>query len=35
MSEMARTVDSQGYQADPETLKALGRVAVFMGGDSA
>lgn len=35
MSEMARTVDSQGYQADPETLKALGRVAVFLGGDSA
>ncbi|EDM46923.1 D-alanine--D-alanine ligase [Marinobacter algicola] len=35
MSEVARTVDSQGYQADPETLKALGRVAVFLGGDSA
>jgi len=35
MSEMARTADLHGYQADPETLKALGRVAVFMGGDSA
>lgn len=35
MSEMARSVDTQGYQADPSTLKALGRVAVFMGGDSA
>lgn len=34
MSEVNR-VDSQGYQADPEILKALGRVAVFMGGDSA
>ncbi|MCR8914762.1 D-alanine--D-alanine ligase [Marinobacter sp. PJ-38] len=28
-------VDTQGYQADPELLKAFGRVAVFMGGDSA
>lgn len=34
MSEMSR-MDSQGYQADPDTIKALGRVAVFMGGDSA
>ncbi|MFO7992644.1 MAG: D-alanine--D-alanine ligase [Marinobacter sp.] len=34
MSEVNR-MDTQGYQADPETLKALGRVAVFMGGDSA
>lgn len=34
MSELNR-VDTQGYQADPEILKALGRVAVFMGGDSA
>ncbi|MDK8464507.1 D-alanine--D-alanine ligase [Marinobacter sp. SS13-12] len=34
MSEMSR-VDTQGYQADPELLKAFGRVAVFMGGDSA
>jgi D-alanine-D-alanine ligase len=28
-------MDTQGYQADPELLKAFGRVAVFMGGDSA
>lgn len=34
MSELNR-VDTQGYQADPVILKALGRVAVFMGGDSA
>lgn len=34
MSE-ANRMDTQGYQADPEILKALGRVAVFMGGDSA
>lgn len=34
MSELNR-VDTQGYQADPAILKALGRVAVFMGGDSA
>ncbi|MBL3557163.1 MULTISPECIES: D-alanine--D-alanine ligase [Marinobacter] len=34
MSELNR-VDTQGYQADPELLKAFGRVAVFMGGDSA
>lgn len=34
MSELNR-VDTQGYQADPEILRALGRVAVFMGGDSA
>ncbi|MFN2362053.1 MAG: D-alanine--D-alanine ligase [Marinobacter sp.] len=34
MSELTR-VDTQGYQADPEMLKAFGRVAVFMGGDSA
>lgn len=34
MSEMSR-VDTQGYQVDPELLKAFGRVAVFMGGDSA
>lgn len=27
--------DSQGYQVDEATHKALGRVAVFMGGDSA
>ncbi|WP_275709297.1 D-alanine--D-alanine ligase [Marinobacter iranensis] len=35
MSEVSRAVDTQGYQADQEILKALGRVAVFMGGDSA
>lgn len=34
MSELNR-MDTQGYQADPELLKAFGRVAVFMGGDSA
>ncbi|NMT64012.1 D-alanine--D-alanine ligase [Marinobacter orientalis] len=34
MSEVNR-MDTQGYQADPQTLKAFGRVAVFMGGDSA
>lgn len=34
MSE-ANRMDTQGYQADPDILKALGRVAVFMGGDSA
>ncbi|KPP98280.1 D-alanine--D-alanine ligase [Marinobacter sp. HL-58] len=34
MSDVNR-MDTQGYQADPETLRALGRVAVFMGGDSA
>ncbi|MCG2581013.1 MAG: D-alanine--D-alanine ligase [Marinobacter sp.] len=28
-------MDTQGYQATPETVRALGRVAVFMGGDSA
>ncbi|MFL1465304.1 D-alanine--D-alanine ligase [Marinobacter sp. DUT-3] len=28
-------MDTQGYQAAPETVRALGRVAVFMGGDSA
>ena len=31
----AKRVDTQGYQASPETVRALGRVAVFMGGDSA
>lgn len=34
MSDINRT-DTQGYQADQETIRALGRVAVFMGGDSA
>lgn len=34
MSEMNR-LDTQGYQADPETIRAFGRVAVFMGGNSA
>lgn len=34
MSELHR-MDTQGYQADPKLLKAFGRVAVFMGGDSA
>lgn len=34
MSDLNR-MDIQGYQAEPETVKALGRVAVFMGGDSA
>ena len=27
--------EAQAYQADPELVRALGRVAVFMGGDSA
>lgn len=31
----AKRMDTQGYQASPETVRALGRVAVFMGGDSA
>lgn len=31
----AKRMDTQGYQATPETVRALGRVAVFMGGDSA
>lgn len=31
----AKRMDTQGYQAAPETVRALGRVAVFMGGDSA
>ena len=34
MSEMNR-MDVQSYQADPELVSRLGRVAVFMGGDSA
>lgn len=34
MSELNK-VDTQGYQAAPALLKAFGRVAVFMGGDSA
>lgn len=34
MSDTKR-MDTQGYQAAPETVRALGRVAVFMGGDSA
>ncbi|KXS50713.1 MAG: D-alanine--D-alanine ligase, partial [Marinobacter sp. T13-3] len=34
MSETIHT-HSQEYQAPPELVKALGRVAVFMGGDSA
>ncbi|MDL0430726.1 D-alanine--D-alanine ligase [Marinobacter sp. TBZ242] len=34
MSDINR-VDTHGYQADMETIRALGRVAVFMGGDSA
>ncbi|PXX90128.1 D-alanine--D-alanine ligase [Marinobacter vulgaris] len=34
MSDSNR-MDTQGYQADPQILKAFGRVAVFMGGDSA
>ncbi|MEX2476172.1 D-alanine--D-alanine ligase [Marinobacter sp.] len=28
-------MDTQGYQAAPDMVRALGRVAVFMGGDSA
>lgn len=31
----AKRIDTQGYQAAPELVRALGRVAVFMGGDSA
>jgi D-alanine-D-alanine ligase len=34
VSEMNR-MDVQSYQADPELVRRLGRVAVFMGGDSA
>ncbi len=34
MSEMQHS-EPQAYQADPELVRALGRVAVFMGGDSA
>ena len=34
MSEMHHP-EPQAYQADPELVRALGRVAVFMGGDSA
>jgi D-alanine-D-alanine ligase len=34
MSENRR-MDTTAYQADPATVRALGRVAVFMGGDSA
>jgi len=34
VSEMNR-MDVQSYQADPELVSRLGRVAVFMGGDSA
>ena len=34
MSEMHHN-ETQVYQADPELVRALGRVAVFMGGDSA
>lgn len=34
MSDLTHT-DAQPYQASPELVKALGRVAVFMGGDSA
>jgi len=31
----AKRMNTQGYQASPELVRALGRVAVFMGGDSA
>lgn len=31
----AKRMDTQGYQAAPDMVRALGRVAVFMGGDSA
>ncbi|HBM49690.1 MAG TPA: D-alanine--D-alanine ligase, partial [Marinobacter sp.] len=34
MSDLTHT-DAQPYQASPGLVKALGRVAVFMGGDSA
>ena len=34
MSDMHHN-ETQTYQADPELVRALGRVAVFMGGDSA
>ena len=34
MSDMHH-VEPQAYQADPELVRSLGRVAVFMGGDSA
>jgi D-alanine-D-alanine ligase len=32
---MQSSIEPQAYQADPDTVRALGRVAVFMGGDSA
>lgn len=35
MSDMQHSAEPQAYQADPDLVRALGRVAVFMGGDSA
>src|SRR5690554_6408659 len=32
---MRTSAEPQAYQANPETVRAFGRVAVFMGGDSA
>lgn len=35
MSDMQYSAGPKAYQADPDMVRALGRVAVFMGGDSA
>jgi len=35
VSDMRTSAEPQAYQANPETVRAFGRVAVFMGGDSA